>query len=133
MIGILKMVVAGVLFGIWPLFLKRSGLPETTSLCVFSFLVSLCVMPIAIKNGITLAGANWGFIIAAGCCSGIGLLIFMSAVQKASPESLGSLLPIMVIAQIAILAVYQVIMSGHLTLKMSMGFVAAVLTAFLLA
>ena len=129
----LKMVVAGAFFVIYPLFLKKSGLTDTTSLVAFFPFVVLCVLPIAIKNGITLAGANWWFIIAAGCCSGIGLLLFMNALVKAPSESVGSLILIMTVAQIAILSAYQGIMSGHLTLKMCSGFVAAVLAAFLLS
>ncbi|OGU30376.1 MAG: hypothetical protein A2057_11975 [Ignavibacteria bacterium GWA2_35_9] len=46
----IKSIVAGILFGIWPLFLNRSGLTGNLGTFVFATIVLLCVFPFAASS-----------------------------------------------------------------------------------
>jgi len=129
---ILKMVVAGVLFGIWPLLMNKSGLTGVTSAFIYSIFILLFMLPIVMKEGIIMTGANWWFIIVATFCGSMGLLVFNGALAKTTPEGVSRLIFIMLIVQMAIPAIYYLIVNGQVTLKMGMGFIAAAIAAILL-
>ncbi len=129
---VFKMVVAGVLFGAWPILMSKSGLNGPTSAAVFSIIALSFILPVAFQHGITLTGANWWYALAAGCCGGIGLLVFNSGLAKATPATVGQLFVVMIVVQTAIPAIYSVVMNGQLTLKTGAGFIAAVIAAILL-
>lgn len=129
-----RAILAGVLFGIWPLLMNRSGLTGHLLSAVFALGVLMIVSPFAIyelRNG--MAHATWYWAIAACAFGAAGLLIFSDIIAKSSSQTIGSLFVVMLIAQIATPAVYHVINSGGLTLRTALGFVAAILAAILLA
>lgn len=128
----IKMAAAGVLFGIWPLLMSRSGLTGTTSTAVFATIVLVFVMPVAFISGFNTTGANWRFAVAAACCGAIGLILFNAALAEATQESLGKLFVIMIIVQTALPAAYHVVMNHGMTFKTGVGFAAAILAAILL-
>jgi drug/metabolite transporter (DMT)-like permease len=129
---ILKMMVAGVLFGAWPLLMNRSGLSGATATAVLGIIMFLLALPVALQAGIPPAGRNWWLAIAAGFCIGLAFLAFNSGLAKATPEIVGQLVIFMVVVQMVVPAAHQAAVNGHLTVKSALGFVAAAIAAILL-
>ncbi len=129
---LIKMIVAGVLFGCWPLLMNRSGLTGMSSALVFVVVNLLFVAPIALKIGVTAGGVDWRYAIAAPCVAGLGLVVFSDGLAKATPTTVGRLFVIMTVVQITVPAIYHTIMNGHIALKTGLGFATAIITAILL-
>lgn len=129
----IRAVLAGVLFGIWPLLMNRSGLNGNVSSAVFSLACLAGTLPFALWSmGNSLATANWPIIAVAGVLGALGLLFFNGMLAKATSEKVGTLIVLAIVAQISIPALYQVVTNGGLTVSRGIGFAAAVLAAFLL-
>jgi len=123
----IKSIVAGILFGIWPLFLNRSGLTGNLGTFVFATIVLLCVFPCGI-----FGNSQWIWAVGAGIFGALGLLTFNSMVAKATPQTIGTFIVLMIVAQIVVPAIYQAIMSGGLPFSKIVGFVLAAVAAVLL-
>jgi len=128
----IKSVAAGILFGIWPLFMNRSGLAGNLGTFVFASVVLLCVFPFAAGNFSNLGNVHWIWAIAAGVFGALGLLAFNSVLSKATPQTLGTFFVLMIVVQIVIPAVYQAIMGGGVSFTKLAGFILAAVAAFLL-
>jgi uncharacterized membrane protein len=128
----LKMIVAGILFGLWPLFMNKSNLNSVSSTVMFTVVVLIFVLPVGIYNGLTLSNTKWWFAILAGCFGALGLLVFNSGMSKIDQKDVGQLFILMVVVQVSIPAIYHVYTNGGLTLKTAGGFAAAIVAAFLL-
>jgi len=128
----LKSIIAGVLFGIWPLFMNRSGLAGNLASFVFASVVLLSVSPFAVSNLSQLSNSYWLWAVAAGVFAAVGLLLFNSVLSKATPQSVGTFFVLMIIIQTVVPSVYQVIMNGEISITKLAGFVLAVVASFLL-
>jgi hypothetical protein len=126
--------LAGVGFGIWPLFMNKSGLNGNLSSAAFSLVVFLCVLPCAV-NGMgsgSFATANWTMIVIAGMFGAFGMLMFNGMIVKATPQNLGALFVTMILVQTATPVLYQVVVDGRLSVSRAVGFAAAFVAAVLL-
>lgn len=128
----LKMALAGILFGLWPLFMNKSNLNGGTSVTFFAVIVLLSVLPFGIYSGLNISGSKWWFAVLAGCSGALGLIAFSSVLSKVTKEEVGQLFILMVVVQVSIPAIYHVYTNGGLTLKTAGGFAAAIVAAFLL-
>ncbi|MDO8669677.1 MAG: hypothetical protein Q7K65_05280 [Candidatus Buchananbacteria bacterium] len=136
----IKAVLAGILFGFWPLLMNRSGLVGNISALAFTFVAGICILPFALWSighsfpiaNWTFPVANWTLVILAGLFGAFGLLLFNGVLAKVTPGRVSALFVLMIVVQIAVPALYQVIMSGGLTISKGLGFVAAIIAAFLL-
>jgi hypothetical protein len=128
----IKSIIAGILFGIWPLFMNRSGLSGNLGTFVFASVVLLCVFPFAAGTLPNIGTAHWVWAIAAGIFGSMGLLAFNSVLSKATPQNVGILIVLMIVVQTVVPAVYQVIMTGGLPFTKIAGFVLAAVAAVLL-
>jgi hypothetical protein len=129
----LRAVLTGLFFGGWPLLMNRSRLNGDVSSAVFCFFALMTVLPLALKSvGHSLTNVNWVMAISAGFLAGLGLLAFNSMLAKANPVSVGTLVILMLVVQIAVPALYQVIVTRHLTASGTIGFAAAVTAAYFL-
>ncbi len=128
----IKSVVAGILFGIWPLFMNRSGLSGNLGTFVFAAVVLLCVFPFAISSFHSIRTSHWMWAVAAGIFGALGLLAFNSVLAKATPQIVGILIVLMIIVQTVVPAIYQAIMNGGLPFSKIVGFVLAAVAAVLL-
>ena len=129
----IKAVLAGVFFGVWPLFMNRSGLNGMISSAYFSAMVLVGVLPFALyRGGFSIPAANWTMIAFAGLAGTLGILSFNSMLADASPQNIGTLFVLMIIVQVIVPASYQAIMSGEWALNKIGGYAAAVLAAYLL-
>ena len=127
-----KSIIAGVLFGIWLLFINRSGLTGNVASFVFASVVLLSVSPFAVSNLSQIGNSYWIWAVAAGIIGAAGLLLFNNVLSKATPQSVGILVVLMILIQTVVPAVYQVIMIGEISMTKLAGFVLAVVASFLL-
>lgn len=128
-----RAVIAGIFFGIWPLFMNRSGLSGNVSSAMFGISCFIWILPIALRsNGFTLPQANWWVVAAAGIFGALGLLSFNGMLAKATVKNVGTLFVLMTVVQIAVAALYQTVMTGRVTLDKAAGYATATLAAFLL-
>lgn len=127
-------IIAGVFFGLWPLLLNKSGLNGNVASVIFSGIGFICIALVAftIGNMTVPAHTNWWLAIGAGAASAIGVLLFNGVLAKASPLNIGTLFVLMLVIQIAVPAIYQVIVSGSLSITKGLGFALAAVTAVLL-
>lgn len=127
----IKSIIAGILFGIWPLFMNRSGLSGNLATFIFAVVVLLCVFPFAAGSLQNIGKVHWILVITAGIIGAFGLLLFNGVLSKATPQNVGVLIVLMIIVQTIVPAVYQAIMSGGLPFTKIAGLVLAA-AAFLL-
>ncbi|MFA5773149.1 MAG: hypothetical protein WC908_00555 [Candidatus Paceibacterota bacterium] len=130
--NVIKIVIAGMLFGIWPLLMNRSGLSGSVASFVFAFVVLICVFLFSLTQPMEISSAHWIFAISAGVIGAIGLLLFNGVIAKATVQNVGLLFVIMLIAQTAIPAVYQSIMAGGISFQKILGFLLAIVSIVLL-
>lgn len=129
----LKATLAGVFFGIWPLFMNRSGLGGNTSSAAFCLVALVGVLPFALQStGITLPNANWLMVIFAGAFGAAGLLVFGGILAKATPQNIGTIFVFMTVVQITVAAVYQTFMNGGASFSKIGGYITAGVAAYLL-
>ncbi len=129
---ILEMVVAGLFFGAWPLFMNRSGLNATSASLLFTVVVLIALLPTTLYQDVSLSGHKWWFGVAAGVCSGVALLAFNDGLSKTTPAQVGKMFIIMLVVQTAVPALYHVIYNHQLSVKTLLGFITALATIFLL-
>jgi len=128
----IKTVVAGVFFGIWPLFMNKSGLSGNASAMAFSLMVLIFVFPFAVSDIGNVSGIKWTMLLGAGACAAIGVLCFNNMLASATAQNIGSLLVLNFVLQIAVAAVYQIVLSHGVSLTKGIGFVLAAVAAVLL-
>jgi len=128
----IKSVAAGILFGIWPLLMNRSGLSGNLGTFVFAAAVLLCVFPFAVSSLQSIGTANWIWAVAAGILGAIGLIAFNTVLSKTTPQTVGTFFVLMIVVQTVVPAIYQAIMNGGLPFSKIVGFVFAAVAAVLL-
>ena len=57
-INVASSVLAGIMFGIWPIMMNKSGLNGNMATFVLTVIVLLVVTPFALKSGVRVTGAN---------------------------------------------------------------------------
>ena len=128
----LKAALAGLFFGIWPLLMHRSGLSGNVSSAAFGLGAFLVVLPFALPKIGQIGEADKTMIILSCLLGGFGLLSFNGMLSKATKEQVGPLIVLMTVVQIAVPALYQVVIAGKITIAQGAGFAAAILAAILL-
>lgn len=129
----LKAALAGLFFGLWPLFMNKSGLTGSVSSLAFAFMATIGATPFALyATGFALPSANWLMLIFAGFFGTLGLLFFNGSLAGAPVEKVGSLFVTMIIVQIVVPAVYQIIVTRQFPLTKVTGFILAIGAALLL-
>lgn len=133
---LVRALIAGALFGAWPLFMSKSGLNGNVGTLVFSVVVLVSVIPFAWHTLATTPGsfaqANWTMTIAAGVFGGIGVLVFNSMLASTTPQNVGTYFVIALLVQTALPAVYSMVMNGGVSPTKVAGFVLAAVAGVLL-
>ena len=124
-------LLAGLFFGLWPLFMNRSGLSGNASALAFSGLVAVFVSYFGIRDFHQSTDIRWTFVIIAGILGAVGVMNFNGMLAKATPQSVSSLFVLMILVQTAVPAIYQIFMGGLSATKVA-GFVLAACAAILL-
>lgn len=130
--NILKMIIAGISFGVWPLLMNKSNLNSTTSTVIFAIIIAILVTPVGFYQGFSISGSKWWFALFAGFVGAVGLLVFNSGLSKVIPEAAGRLFVIMIVVQTAVPSLYSMILGGELKIKTIIGFIFAIISAILL-
>lgn len=126
-------MIAGAMFGCWPLLMNKSGLSPYLSAGVFSGLCFAIVLPFTLYYGITpTSEVRWEFALLAGLVGGVALLIFSNMLANVTPAELGSLFIITLIVQVMVPAIYQIIISGEFSHRRIAGIVVAIIAVLLL-
>src|SRR4051812_16547682 len=99
---ILRAVVAGLFFGIWPLLLRKSGLPSNFASLVFLLGSIVCVFPFTFTEANGAYAANWYMAIGASVTGAIGLLFFNGMLSDAKPGEVSSLFVVAMLTQISV-------------------------------
>ncbi len=131
----LGMAFAGVLFGIWPLVMRESGLGGMASTAVFIAMSAAVIMPAALFTGVTLQGvmsAKWHYALVAAVLASVGLVLMNHSLANAEPQRFATLFVIMIMMQLVVPSLYQAYVAGVVTVKMAAGVAAAALAIFLL-
>ena len=129
--------LAGMFFGIYPLFLNRSGLTGVWPVALFSALVLTGTLSVALYGDSatlqTIGLFGWAMLLSAGIFGTFGMLAFCKMIAEALPKDIGMLIALMTIVQIAVAAIYQAVMSGgQMSIDKIGGYVAAGVAAYLL-
>ena len=133
MSNMLLALIGGAFFGAWPLLMNRSGLSCNLSSAVFSAIVFLTVAPFMLNEGFgSMKTANMYYAVGSAIVGAIGLLAFNSMLSKAPKEQVGSFFIVMIMAQLALPAIYQMVMSGSLSPRKLVGITLAFVVAKLL-
>jgi uncharacterized membrane protein len=136
---IAQAIIAGVFFGLWPLFMQRSGLEPKMGSMAFALIGTLCISLFTLSQ-INFAatkwdfpGVKWHFIVCAGLSSAIGVLVFTAVLAKCTPQNVAIPFVIANIVQTIIPAIYSAIMNDwNVPAVRWWGFAAAILTTILL-
>jgi len=132
---VLKSVMAGLMFGIWPLLMQRSGLSGNVSSAIFAGVAFLIVVPFAIHSGvigaIKLAPLPMLGLVA-GIFGGIGLLFLNGMLAKVSVEQVGIMFVIMILVQLMVPVLYQFAITGDYSVQKIVGVIAAFVAVILL-
>ena len=126
-------IVAGLLFGTWPLMMQRTGLDGNVSSAVFAGTAFILVFSFALREGFaSLTQANLPLAFAAGVVGGIGLLFFNGMLFKISLEEVASMFLLMIMVQISVPVIYHSYQTGDFSPRKLAGFGAAFVAAWLL-
>lgn len=130
-----RALIAGIFFGIWPLLMQRSLLPGNVSAWVFGAVSLVIVSPFAFREigNVPFQEVKWIFGILAGTSGAIGIIAFNGGLSKTTPSTVSDFFVLMMVVQIAVPAVYQVVMTGNLTFSKLFGFAFAGLAAYFLS
>lgn len=131
---VFQSIVAGLLFGTWPLIMNKSKLSGSISPAIFTLVAFMTVLPFAIRNTQNSpADASWKVAVVAGIVGGIALILFNGMLAKATREQVSSLFVLAIVTQTVMPAAYQVYVTKTLPLGKGLGFLAALVAAILLA
>ena len=124
--------LAGILFGVYPLFLNRTNLKGNIMGATFSLIASILIIPFAIGQAKYLAQTNWWMMIAACLTSAIAMLSMTGFLASSNKESVSLLIILMVVTQAIVAAINQIIQDQKISPKMLVGFSFAVAAIILL-
>ena len=125
-------VIAGVMFGLYPLLLSRSEAKSNINATLFSFVVAVCILPFAIAQVKSIDVSDCKWIIGAGMLSAIGLVCMSNFITSSSKNSIGLLIILMIVVQASVTATYQIIMDRGISPTRLLGFVFAAVAIILL-
>jgi predicted membrane-bound spermidine synthase len=96
----LKAVLAGLCFGLWPLFMNKSGLNSVEASAALSLFLLAVVAPFLLVNGLQqLSTIRWQMALPACLFDALGLLAFNSLLSSASSAQAGSAFVIVTVVQ----------------------------------
>lgn len=125
---------SGVLFGIWPLLMNRSGLSGHLSAGIFAGMAFLAVVPYMIWGGFTFPpGTDLRFAVLGGLLGGMGLILFNTMLSQTPKDKVGMMFVFMIMVQISVPVIFSMIQTGDYSPKKIVGIVAAFVAAVLLA
>lgn len=131
----LQSILVGILFGIWPLFMNRSGLGPHVSMllyCVAGCAVVALGMIVS-KSPFTIGSSvQWTMFLAASAIGGIGLFLFGGIIANSAPSELTRQMAIVTVLSILTPFLYYMWNGAEVDIKKVLGFVLSVAGVYLL-
>jgi drug/metabolite transporter (DMT)-like permease len=128
-----RALLAGLFFGLWPLFMNRSGLKGNISSTIFIAVVLVVLLPFSWNTDFSsLRQANWVMLVSAAVLSAIGLLFYNSMLTQASKENVGALFLMMIMVQLSVPAINVMVTSQKFSASKTGGIIAAIIAVLLL-
>jgi drug/metabolite transporter (DMT)-like permease len=128
-------IAAGILWGVWPLLMNRSGVSGIAATAIFTAVGLTIHLPLAFLSGqmqkVDFNLLVW-FVVASGILAAIGTLCFNTMLAKATPQEVGILFLGMLMVQIASPSIYHLVQSGDYSLRKLTGIIGAFVVVFLL-
>lgn len=128
--------ISGILFGIWPLLMQRSGIVNVyVSTAIMEVFVLSTLLPFGIANfnSLEFAKMNWSYIIVASISAAFGVLVFNGGLAKSTSANVSTFFVLMMVVQVVVPALYYLYMNGGITASKLFGFGFAVLAAYFLS
>lgn len=126
-------ILSGLFFGVWPLFMNKSGLNGNVASAAFCTMVLIGVLPLALySSGGNWPSPNWTMLVSAGFFSLLGLVCFNGMLAKATIQNIGPLLVLSLVCQAIVAAGYQIFVTRSLPLDKGAGYAFASVAVYLL-
>jgi drug/metabolite transporter (DMT)-like permease len=131
----IQVIIAGLLFGMWPLIYNRSGLSGNPGTLLFVAFMLVIIVPYVVfkKEVPSTPTIGWLIVFFASVVSAMGLFFFTDAIGRVPPQKASSLFVLMIVVQIMVPAIYEVLLKQSVSIKHAAGFICAILAAILLA
>lgn len=132
--ALLLLIVAGCMFGGWPLVMRSSGLNPIVAGC-FLQATSFCVFLPFLRGNLdtkTLVTAGALLAIAAGTMNGVGSVIFQHLVARPEVELSRAILVLVVTQTILVTVLGRIIYDEPITFQKALGVILAVISIILL-
>lgn len=129
-------LLAGLFFGIWPLFMKHSGIRDfAVSTIVMESVVLVVVILAGFRSlsGIDLASTNWLFLVLSGVSAALGVLAFNNGMATVGEQGTSVFIVFTMLVQLCVTAGYQVWLAGGLTSSQTIGFTFAGIAVYFLS
>lgn len=126
-------LLAGVFFGLGPIFVNKSGFPGYVAILILAITAFIIELPFAIGQFSIIANPRWSMIIHAGVFFAVGSILFYGMLARAPVRELGALFMICLLAQLAVPAVHHVLKNGGLSLEKGVGLACAIIAGVLLS
>ena len=129
-----RAVLAGAVFGAWPLVMRYSGLSGNAAAIAYaSFSLACMIVYVVATGGMDIATAGWIYAVGAGALGAVGLLLFGNGLMQAPKTVVPYFIVTMVCMQIAVPALYQLVVNQEISARKLFGFGAAMLAVYLLS
>ncbi len=133
---LISAIGSGVLFGVWPLLMQRSGITNVyVSTLIMESMVFTTLLPFGLANihVFELARINWWYTVFASVSAAFGVLIFNNGLAKSTSASVSSFFVLMMVVQVVVPATYHLYMNGGMSVSKLTGFAFAGLAAYFLS
>jgi hypothetical protein len=129
-----RAALAGLFFGVWPLFMNRSGLSGNVSTAIMEAIVFLIVLPIGFRsyNSTSFIEADWLMMACAAFFAAMGVLVFNGGLAITNKDTTSTFFVTMIAVQIMVPAVYKVFVTRSVTPEQLIGFTLAMSATYLL-
>ncbi len=137
MLGLyLRAAFSGLFFGLWPLFMKHSGIKSSAVSTIFLEAVVLAVVLLYGGREFSttdLSGTKWVYLFLAGASAATGVLAFNSGLAVSTESTVSLIVVTAILVQVVVTAVYQGTIGGGISVTKAVGFALAGISAYILS
>lgn len=128
---LVRAIVSGVMFGVWPLVLSRSGLNGNVSTAIIAVIGLTIVSTFAVRDfdPVKFLESRWLLWLLAGVLAGCAIMIFNGGLAVAG-DDVAMFFVVNLIMQITVTAIYDAFVKGPSASKI-VGFILVGIAAYL--
>lgn len=133
---LLQAVISGIMFGLWPILMQRSGIQNVfVSTAVMEVFVLTTLLPLGIMNFrmSEFMKMDWFFTVSASVAAALGVLTFNDGLAKTTVSTVSTYFVFMMVVQVIVPASYHLFINGGFTSSKLLGFAFAGLAAYFLS